>query len=417
MTLVTATVISGLIGPVSLVSSGLDLFPMPMVVISGVLAVFVGMIGYGVARYSALVEKRIIDRDFFYNLMGITVMVGIYTFASWLLVFAYRAPKVIVIFIPLLGVLTHTSLNAAAIFLDWSFYRGDTRRLRANLHELRRLAGETENMRVMLDQILDALCTSIKATYGLILSSEDGTARQIAEYRWKWGRLELPSGLLAADDFLHLTPNHFSAPLQDAALLVPLYNESEQIGALLLGRPANGIRYAHQDVERLLYPADQIADAIFFNRQNTDHLKKVAHIANVPRPDSDPHFSIPVNVVENALRNLFDFVHLADSPLADMDLVQQKMAGDRKTHLERGKTIQAIVMEALEKMRPAGEVPRDPPPREWYPYIILHDAYVKGVQNRDIMSRLYISEGTFNRTRRLAIRSLARALVEMEHPG
>src|SRR5687768_9587710 len=174
-TLVGATIFTGLIGPVSLVSSGLDLFPMPMVVMSGVLAVFVGIVGYGVARYSALVEKRTIDRDFFYNLIGIIVMVGIYAFAAWLLVVAYQAPNVILIFFPLLGVLTHTGLNAASIFLDWFFYRGETRRLRGNLHSLRRLASESENMKIMLEQILGALCVPIKATYGLILTFEDGT--------------------------------------------------------------------------------------------------------------------------------------------------------------------------------------------------------------------------------------------------
>ena len=417
MTLVTASVMSGLIGPISLVSSGLNIFPMPMVVLSGVLAVFVGMVGYGVARYSALVEKRTIDRDFFYNLTGITVITGIYTAAAWLLVFAYQAPQVIVIFIPILGVFTHTILNAASIFLDWFFYRGETRRLRANLHDLRRLAGESENMKVLLAQILAALCGPIKATYGLILAYKNGTARQIADYRWKRARLELPSSLLSADDFLHLTPNHFPAPLEDAALLVPLYIESEQIGALVLGRPSNGIRYTHQDVEQLLYPADQIAEALFLNRQNAEHLEKVALIANDPPAVPVRNFSIPVNMVENALRNLFDYAYLADTPLAEMELVRERSAGEKKTHLERGKTVQAIVLEALEQMRPAGDVPREPPPREWYPYVILYDAYVNGKQNRDVMSKLYISEGTFNRTRRAAISSLARALVEMDHPS
>ena len=417
MTLVTATVFTGLIGPLSLISSGLDLFPMPMVVLSGVLAIFVGVVGYGVARYSALVEKRTIDRDFFYNLIGITVMTATYILVAWLLVIAYNAPKVIVIFIPLLGVFVHTSLNAGSIFLDWFFYRGETRRLRSNLHNLRRMAGESENMKVLLAQILDALCGPIKATYGLVLAYENGTARQIADYHWKRPRLELPSSLLAADDFLHLTTNHLPAPLEDAALLVPLYVESEQIGALLLGRPTNGIRYAHADVERLLYPSDQIAEALFLNRQNTEHLEKVALLANDPPVVPTRDFSIPVNVVENALRNLFDYTYLADTPIAEMGLVRQRVAGGKKTYLERGKTVQAIVLEALEQMRPAGDVPRDPPPREWYPYVILHDAYVNEKQNRDIMSRLYISEGTFNRTRRAAISSLARALVEMENPS
>ena len=416
-TLVGATVFTGLIGPVSLVSSGLDLFPMPMVVMSGVLAVFVAMVGYGVARYSALVEKRTIDRDFFYNLIGIIVMVGVYTFVAWILVITYKAPSVIVIFFPLLGVLTHSGLNAASIFLDWFFYRGETRRLRANLHHLRRMAGESENMRILLEQILAALCEPIKATYGLILAFEDGTARQIADFRWKGARLELPSSLLTTDDFLHLDTNHFPAPLEDAALLVPLYIETEQIGALLLARPTNGIRYAHADVERLLYPADQIAEALFLSRQNKERIEQVALLINDPpaKPASD--FSIPVNVVENALRNLFDYAYLADTPLAEMELVRTRITGEAKTHLERGKTVQAVLLEALEQMRPSREFPRDPPPREWYPYIILHDAYVDGKQNRDVMSRLYISEGTFNRTRRAAISSLARALVEMEHPS
>ncbi len=50
--------------------------------------------------------------------------------------------------------------------------------------------------------------------------------------------------------------------------------------------------------------------------------------------------------------------------------------------------------------------------RVWYNHAALYDAYMEGVPNREIMARLYISEGTFNRTRRNAIRGLARLLVE-----
>lgn len=146
-----------MVGPVPLAASGLDLFPIPTVIISAVLAVFVGMVGYGVARYSALVQKRTIDRDFFYNLSGIIIMSGIYLAAAWILILAYQAPRVILIFFPVLGVLTHSILNAASIFLDWFFYRGETRHLRAKLHNLRRLAGERESMKLMREQILDTL--------------------------------------------------------------------------------------------------------------------------------------------------------------------------------------------------------------------------------------------------------------------
>jgi hypothetical protein len=46
--------------------------------------------------------------------------------------------------------------------------------------------------------------------------------------------------------------------------------------------------------------------------------------------------------------------------------------------------------------------------------MILQEAYLEETSNRDIMQKLYISEGTFNRTRRTAIRALARAIGEME---
>jgi len=103
--------------------------------------------------------------------------------------------------------------------------------------------------------------------------------------------------------------------------------------------------------------------------------------------------------------------------LAELRIIQRELSGDKKTHIERGKVIHAVMLDALDKLRPGPEVPSEPVPREWHPYVILHAAYVEGVQNRDIMSKLYISEGTFNRTRRSAIRSLARVLAEMEHPA
>ena len=75
------------------------------------------------------------------------------------------------------------------------------------------------------------------------------------------------------------------------------------------------------------------------------------------------------------------------------------------------------MLEPLEKLRPGSGIPREPVPREWYPYVILHDAYVDGIQNREIMSKLNISEGTFKPTRRNAIHSLARVPAEMENPA
>lgn len=418
-TLLTATLVTGWIGPLSITASWLDLFPVPMVVMTLVLAVFVGMVGYGVARYSALMEGRTIRRDFAYNLAFIAGVTLVYWMTARFLVRVYEAPGVITVLIPILAVFTHSAVNVGHRLMDRIFYQGETRRLRSNLQRLTRLIGEGESLKTTLETSLDELCRSIRATCGLILTFEEETVRLLSDFRWRGTPVELPARDFHADDVTHLELGRFPAPLHEAALLVPLYTEAGQIGALVLGQPANGLRYAPEDLDHILHTADRIADVIYIERNKSEYLARLGEVAEEHRKQSDPPpaVSIPVDVVENALRNLFNYAHLADTPLAEMEIVRQRLAGERKTHIERGKAVHAVVVEAVEKMRPARGVPRDPPPREWHPYVILHDAYLDEVQNRDIMSRLYISEGTFNRTRRAAIRALARMLTEMEHPA
>jgi hypothetical protein len=123
--------------------------------------------------------------------------------------------------------------------------------------------------------------------------------------------------------------------------------------------------------------------------------------------------------VEDALRQLHDYPYLGEHPLAQLQMVDWQLQGqgeDLVTHIDRGKALSHILVQALNKLRPE-EVEPTPlaiPPQEWHQFVILRDAYVLGELNRDIMSKLYISEGTFNRTRRRAVRAVARALQEME---
>jgi hypothetical protein len=414
-TLVTATVIAGLFTPVLLLSSGLGLFPMPMVVVTFILAIFIVMVGYGVARYSALVQGRTLTRDFVYNLSAVTIITAFYYLTTQALVLAYEAPSVITIIIPLIAIVTHTAIDIAKRAMDNFFFKRDERRLRENLQHLSRLAGDGEALKENLEQTLSVMCHSVRATYGIVFMFEQDVARPITTFRWRDVPFEIAAQMLSADDVTHLTGGLSPAPLHEAALLVPLYAESEQVGALVLGRPTNGTRYAKEDVAGILDPADRFGEVIYRTRRRTEYLTRLSEMTEEHREHTTQEkASLPVEAVESVLRNLSDYSHLADTPLAGMNLVNERLTGVKKTHLERGKIVYTVVVEALEQMRPGHEIPRDPPPRAWYPYLILRDAYLVGVPNRDIMSKLYISEGTFNRTRRAAIRSLARALVEME---
>ena len=86
------------------------------------------------------------------------------------------------------------------------------------------------------------------------------------------------------------------------------------------------------------------------------------------------------------------------------------------TYLDQGKALHTLLLRAVEQLRPAGaESPAsEVPSREWHHYLILRDSYLQGQLTRDIMARLYIGEGTYNRARRRALRSVAKIIREME---
>ncbi len=220
---------------------------------------------------------------------------------------------------------------------------------------------------------------------------------------------------LKADDAISLHPSQLPTPLDEASLLVPLYGEVDQVGALVLGRPENGLHYAPEDMEQILEFTDELGETIQASHRNSQYMAQIAELAQARNaPVSRDPTPVSTESLELMLRNLYDYTYLADSPLAEMKLVQSRLSQGEVTHLERGKKVHAVLLEGLEKLHPSTEMRSGPPPREWYPFLILQEAYLNETSNRDIMLKLYISEGTFNRTRRMAIRSLARALGEME---
>lgn len=203
--------------------------------------------------------------------------------------------------------------------------------------------------------------------------------------------------------------------------LVPAFEGHIQVAAIGLNKPRAKLNYSAGDLDLLdefadrvgaiislgnltAGQADQLRQLVAASDASTNVLSSfademIATIANRP----DVEF---VKVVEHCMRHFSDFIILGQSPLADWTGIQAE------SHVERGKGLQKLLAESIEYFRPPGKRPTEPLPREWYSYSILHDAYIEGVPNREIMARLYISEGTFNRTRKSALRSLARLLME-----
>jgi hypothetical protein len=225
------------------------------------------------------------------------------------------------------------------------------------------------------------------------------------------------------------------------SLLVPIYQDDDQIGALLLGAKETGLPYSEEDLLLLEEVADQlgvliqaaqiqeenaqvISEMVAEFREREHDLQRQMQEMLAEQDETGPVLEGVdeagfVALVKDALRRLHDFPYLGEHDLARLKVVDGYLPGGEGgfvTHIERGKGVSAVLVQAVEKLRPAGAAPAayTVPPRMWRQYIVLHDAYVLGERNRDIMSKLYIGEGTFNRARQRAIRGVARALQEME---
>jgi GAF domain-containing protein len=413
ITLIAATLMAGLTAPVSMAATRLGI-PLPRVTLSLLLGCAVVLLGVGVARYSALVEGRVIGRDLVYNAVAVGLVTGLYLAATWLSVRLYRAPAAAFTFVLILAVVTHSLVDVARRALDTVFYRHD-QALRANLRRVARVAGEGTALDDYLAKAIRPLGAAVGTTYALLWVFEAEAARLAAEYGWRAeARPALAQADLRADDRMLLPGGRFAPPLAESAALIPLYAEERQVGTLLLGRPVNGVSYTLPDVDRVLEASDQLADAIRTAEREREHLAELARLSTSPAVPGPPVGEIPVRDVEDALRNMTSLTYLGNHALAHLSAVTARLPAHGATHLDRGRALYQVLAETIDKLGPEGKRPRDPIPREWYPYIILHDAYVEDQPNRDIMARLYISEGTFNRTRRVALRAMTRLLEERE---
>ena len=153
------------------------------------------------------------------------------------------------------------------------------------------------------------------------------------------GTVTLPSPHFAADDFIHLEPGQFPVPLDEAALLVPLYGEASQLGALLLGRPTNGIHYRDDEVEEIMSMADRIGDAIHFAQSQSLYIPQIAQLAQEQPVNPAEHQNmVSVQGVETALRNLYDNDLLGDSPLGELKFSAQRFGSRAGNDTGSGKS-------------------------------------------------------------------------------
>jgi hypothetical protein len=438
--LLVASTLAVLVGLYITVGVGLqlDLPTLPGDVTMGVALV---MLGYAIARYNAFVQVRTFERDLTYATVAIGLLTVAYYSGALLLYHAGQISFFALMLVILFAVSSHALYDGIRFALDHVLYEERFRRLRANLNALAREVGTGKPLEEQLQAVLQALCRALRIRHGCIaLRTEDHFVVKATRGAKVKGEA-IPNEALATTEITVL-PRPGSDTGMDAALLVPLSAAGSQLGALVLGPKESRHGYEEADLELLDDLADQIASVIHASQLQIRNAQMIDEMVNDFRsrerslrlqvqellrerektarsaPEGINADQLP-SLVEDGLRQLYDFTYLGQHALAQLSVVDdlvQSWDETLVTHIDRGRALNMLLQQAVRKLRPDGVEPpkHQIPPREWHQYIILHDAYVLDIPNRDIMSRLYISEGTFNRTRRRAIQGVAQALMEMD---
>lgn len=370
------------------------------------------VLGLSVARHQTWTERRATLQDFPLTTVSTLLLAGIVTYLAWI----WGAP--------VQGLATVTALIILAIgFYDLTREFLERQRMRNESQfrrQLRQLESESDGesaLKSRLQEGLELLCQTLNVPGGFV------AIRQGDEFIVMVSRFSVPVGsvlsksLVACDDVTE--PHSDQLPL--IALLAPSFEGPTQVAVVGIRRPRSRMEISSGNLELLAEASDhigtivtlsnvqsgqenRISTVIAESQQKADEINSATEdlIDSISR-DPDVDF---VKLVEDGLRHLPDTITLGQSPLAAI------LGVEAETHIERGKELQQLLINSIELLKPSEKRPPEPLPRIWYNHAVLHDAYVEGVQNREIMARLYISEGTFNRTRRNAIRGMARLLVE-----
>jgi hypothetical protein len=388
---------------------------LPRLVQDGFLLSAIALCGYAIARYQAFVERRTTLRDLPVSAVAVFGLAALY---GWL---GYNAGltsfQVALVFG--FAILSHGVHDLVRDFLERLLHRSESV-FRRQLRALARDVGGEADLPVHLAAGLETLVHLLGATSSFV------AVRREAGYIVVASVASLPLGTVidaAEAECADISPPG-PALAERLVWLVPAWNGTEQVAVIALGRRANRGQYSEADLDLVVDMADWVgrlvagevrqrarradlltlADAV---QSGEDELQ--AHAQNlITTFEAQPDRSF-ARLVEHALQHLADYTALGQSGLVE----QLHVLGT--THIERGKAMRQRLLDAIDSLRPTGARPTGVLPREWQAYTILHDAYVEDVPNREIMARLYISEGTFNRQRRKALQAVARALFESKH--
>jgi hypothetical protein len=376
--------------------------PAPRIVQDVMIAAAVLFLGISIARHQILVERHAALHDMPIHVLVAFVLAAFYAFIAWI----WSHSMVAIILMIGLAILTHSLyvlvneiLRAMADKRE-SIYR----------QQLRRLEKEQPPeipLETRLENGLKLLCKILGTNGGFIATRNMEKFIVSTSFQSMNLNAVLPPIQVNSENDVCAPPETLAEKI---AWLAPVFKDNDCLALVGIGHPLNKHHYSADDLDLLAEAAVRVGSMLALRKISTQESdprlsleSESAQLISTLSSNPDSKF---LKLVEYGLRNLYDVVALGQSTLAD----ELQIAA--ATHIDRGKSLREELVDAIESLRPIGHRPKASLSREWESYIILHDTYVEDTPNREVMTRLHISEGTFNRSRRKALRGAARYLLE-----
>jgi hypothetical protein len=396
------------------------------------------LLGYSVVYMNAINEGRVIGRDFSFGSIAMGMVVGLYLLAAYFSRVTLGVPFIAFIFIILLAIFSHSLIDWGRGRLEKFIYRSHTYpHLRGELREFSRTTSSEHDVQERIRTLLKSLCRNLKTNSGIVALRDGDTFTPLVNWKGEGLIHFLNSDDLITDEIRQLLPNDYAKGQVQVSIVVPLVAGGEQIGALILGNGLSLRTFTEEDFILLEDFVDIVAWVIYSNQIQEKNLEQIQGLMKEVQASErvlknrmkevftvdelHPFLNVKtedeaIQLVEDALRHLHDYSFLGTHPLSELNVVGEHLrieSGHAITHLDRGKALQSLLVAVIDKLKPYSPRPK-PPSKEWYPFIILHDCYIEEELNRDVMGSLFIGEGTFNRTRRRAIRAITKVMAELE---
>lgn len=447
---------------------GLGVFPylvvasMPSPLVSGIVlllslvgnvgvALMIVVMAYSVAYFGVLTPDRVIKHSLIHYLLrgpfvATCVVIAMLTIPRVSRILGLPRDTVLIFTIVGLIVVLQIFINLAKPFIDRLIYRQDREEI-TWIQELDKRLLTTTDLRQFLENVLAALCELLRVQKGFVAVMAGGEPHVEvfcgphlsggAEERGSGGEFTSapphPSTLaqLAQSPSNNGALDNSDFIVRDGYWLLPLRTGDRESTLGVLGVdercPQPDLTEDELEVARVLIAQAELAledqhlqQGVFTAlRRIIPRIERIQRWRGTVRylgspgletieegPLYGPDFQ---QWVWDALSHYWGGPKLTKSPLLKLKVVQRALE-------EQGgnpaRALRSVLDRAIESLRPEGE--RHMTTAEWILYNILELKFIQGLKVRDIAMRLAISESDLYRKQRVAIKEIAKTIVNME---